>query len=82
MPVDKELQKYYEERFSMMSTKGWKDFIEDTQNLFNQYNQIISTDTLEEYHKRKGQLDILQWILSLQSVSEQSYEDLQNEEII
>ena len=66
----------------MMSTKGWKDFIEDTQNLFNQYNQIISTDTLEEYHKRKGQLDILQWILSLQSVSEQSYEDLQNEEII
>lgn len=82
MPIDKELQKYYEDRFAMMSTKGWKDFIEDTQNLFNQYNQIISTDTLEEYHKRKGQLDILQWILSLQSVSEQSYEDLQNEEII
>ena len=82
MPIDKELQKYYEERFSMMSTKGWKDFIEDTQNLFNQYNQILSTDTLEEYHKRKGQLDILQWILSLQSVSEQSYEDLQNEETI
>lgn len=82
MPIDKELQKYYENRFSMMSTKGWKDFIEDTQNLFNQYNQITSTDTLEEYHKRKGQLDILQWILSLQSVSEQSYEDLQNEEII
>ena len=82
MAVDKELQEYYESRFSMMSTKGWKDFIEDTQSLFDQYNQITTTDSFEDYHKRKGQLDILQWILSLQSVSEQSYEDLQNEEII
>jgi len=69
MAIEKDLQEYYEARFDMMASKGWKQFIEDTQNLFDNYNQITSTDSLEEYHKRKGQLDILQWILSLHSVS-------------
>lgn len=82
MAIEKDLQEYYEARFDMMASKGWKQLIEDTQNLFDNYNQITSTDSLEEYHKRKGQLDILQWILSLHSVSEQSYEELQNEETL
>ena len=76
------LQQYYEERFSTMSTQGWKDFIEDTQTLFNTYNQISTVETFEEFHKRKGQIDILLWILSLQNVSEEAYKELQNEETL
>jgi hypothetical protein len=60
-----------------MSTFGWKDFIEDVQALFDTYNNISTVDTHEELHKRKGQLDILQWILTLKEVSEQTYEELQ-----
>lgn len=78
--MDRELQDYYENRFSMMSTQGWVDFIEDTQQLFDTYNKINTADSFEEFHKRKGQLDILQWILSLKSASEQTYEELKNEE--
>lgn len=78
--MDRELQDYYENRFSMMSTQGWVDFIEDTQNLFDTYNKINTAESFEEFHKRKGQLDILQWILSLKSASEQTYEELKNEE--
>lgn len=73
-----ELQQYYEERFSTMSTKGWKDFIEDVQNLFDSYNAISTVESFEDFHKRKGQLDILLWILSLQEVSEQTYEESKN----
>jgi hypothetical protein len=80
--LDQELQKYYEDRFSTMATQGWLDFIEDTQNLFDTYNKINTADSFEEFHKRKGQLDILQWILSLKSVSEQTYEELKNEEVV
>lgn len=80
--MDKELQKYYEERFNTMSTKGWNDFIEDVQEIFDSYNKINSAETFEDFHKKKGQLDILQWILTLKQVSEQTYEDLQNEETI
>jgi hypothetical protein len=77
--MDRELQDYYENRFSMMSSQGWVDFIEDTQNLFDTYNKINTADSFEEFHKRKGQLDILQWILTLKTASEQSYEELQLE---
>jgi hypothetical protein len=80
--MNKDLQTYYEERFNMMATKGWKDLIEDTQEMFDAYNKINTAETLEDLHKRKGQLDILQWILTLHQVSEQSYEELQNEETI
>jgi len=75
--LQKELQQYYEERFSTMTTVGWKQFIEDVQALFDSYNNITTVDTHEELQKRKGQLDILQWILTLKAVSEQAYEELQ-----
>ncbi len=77
-----ELQNYYEDRFTMMSTQGWKDLIDDTQNLFDTYNKINTVETFEEFHKRKGQIDILLWILSLKEVSEQSYKELQDEETV
>lgn len=80
--MDRELQDYYENRFNTMSTKGWKDFIDDVQEVFNTYNKINSAETFEDFHKRKGQIDILQWILTLQQVSEQTYEDLKNEETV
>jgi len=80
--VDKKLQEYYEERFSTMSTKGWKDFIEDAQDIYDSYNAINTVENFEDFHKRKGQLDILQWILSLQQVSEQTYEELKDEKVI
>lgn len=78
--MDHELQKYYEDRFSTMATKGWKDFIEDVETFYENYNRVNTIETFEEFHKRKGQLDILQWILSLKDVSEQTYEELQQED--
>lgn len=74
--MKKELQDYYEDRFTTMATQGWSDFIEDVQGLYNNYNNVGSVTTHEELFKRKGQLDILQWILSLKEVSSQSYEEL------
>lgn len=80
--MDKDLQEYYENRFSMMASEGWTNVIEDVQELFDVYNKINTADSFEEFHKRKGQLDILQWILSLKGASEQAYEELKNEEVV
>ena len=80
--IETELQKYYEDRFSMMVTVGWKDFIEDVQTLFDQYNNISTVDDEKSLQKRKGQLDILNWILTLKDVSNETYMELQNEETI
>jgi hypothetical protein len=77
--MDKELQDYFENRFSTMATIGWKDFIEDTQALYDSYIQVSTVNSVEDLYKRKGQLDILQWVLNLKNVSEQTYKELQDE---
>lgn len=74
--MDKKLQTYYENRFSMMSTDGWKELLEDAQAMFDSLNQVLPIQTETDLHLKRGQLDILQWILSLKGVSEQAYEQL------
>lgn len=74
--MDKKLQSYYEDRFSMMATQGWQDLMEDAQKMFDALNQVLPIQTEADLHLKRGQLDILQWMLSLKNVSEQSYEQL------
>lgn len=78
--LDDNLKKYYEDRFSTFATEGWNDFVVDVTTMLDVYNRIDTADSFEEFHKRKGQIDILQWILSLKDVSEQTYDDLVLEE--
>ena len=77
--MDKDLQEYYEERFKMMVSKGWLDLIEDAQKLHDQYNSLHSVEDEKTLHKRKGQLDILNWILTLKNVSQETYAELEND---
>lgn len=74
--MDNTLQKYYEERFNMMSTIGWKDLVDDVQAMFDAYNHVSAISSTEQLFFKKGQLDILNWILTLKEVSEKSYEEL------
>ena len=40
--MNKELQQYYEDRFTMFTTKGWKDLVEDLQRIKKMvYNQKL-----------------------------------------
>lgn len=66
----------------MMGSQGWKDLIEDAQNMFDSYNRIDTAESFEEFNKRKGQVDILLWLLTLKQVSEQAFQDLQDEETV
>lgn len=75
--MDKELAKFYEEAFSMMATVGWKDFMEDIQKVKTNYNDLSTVADTQELYFRKGQLDILNWLLGLKSSYEKTYEDLQ-----
>lgn len=74
----KELQSYYEERFSMMATQGWQDLMEDAQTMFDGVNHVLAIQDEKDLHLKRGQLDILQWLLSLKKVSEQTYASLQD----
>lgn len=74
--MNPELQKYYEERFSMMSTQGWADLMEDVDKMIEPINNISTIVDEKGLQFRKGELSILIWLKNLKQVSEQAFEDL------
>lgn len=80
--MDKELQQYYEARFSMMSTKGYTDLLADVEVMIDERNNLMATQSLEDLNFRKGQLDVLHWLRTLKKLSEEAWEQLNNEENI
>ena len=77
--MDKELQVYYEETFSMMSTKGWTLLMEDFQALKASLNDLSTVTDTQTLYFRQGQLDILNLVLQRKEVCEKAYEELQHE---
>ena len=77
--MDKELQTYYEERFSMMATKGYNDLLSDVETMIEERNNLMATQSLEELNFRKGQLDVLHWLRTLKKLSEEAWEQLNDE---
>lgn len=71
-----ELQRYYEDRFSMMGTDGWKDLIDDIDNMINSLNNISTIPDEKNLQFKKGELSILTWLKTLKQVSTQAYEEL------
>jgi hypothetical protein len=78
--MDKELQTYYEDTFSMMATEGWKALIEDLEKLKQELENIRTVKDAQTLSYRQGQLDILDLILNRKKTCEEIYEQLQQEE--
>jgi len=79
--VNPELQKYYEERFSTMATEGWKDLMEDIDNMINSLNNISTIPDEKSLQFKKGELSILTWLKTLKQVSTQAYEELNEKNV-
>lgn len=79
--MDKELQKYYEERFSMMATLGWKELMEDVDNMVNALNNISVVQDEKDLMFKKGELSILTWLKTLKEVSERAFEELNEKNV-
>lgn len=77
--MDKDLEKYYENQFSMMATEGWKELIEDMKSLETNLVNVRTVADAQSLHYRLGQLDILDLILKRKDTCEQVYEQLSNE---
>lgn len=79
--MNKELENYYNARFDLFASQGWEDLAEDLQGMVENYSDISKINSIEDLYIRKGQLDILNWLLSLKEISEQAYEELNAEDI-
>jgi hypothetical protein len=79
--MDKELQQYYEDRFTMFTTKGWKDLVDDIKKI----KATIKIEDIQDektLFARRGELRIMNWLINLKDVSEQAHQDLENEDTV
>jgi len=76
-----ELQKYYEDRFDMMSMEGWKDLCMDIDIMVESLNNISVIPDEKTLQFRKGELSILTWLKTLKEVSEKAYEELNEKNV-
>ncbi len=70
-----ELQRYYEDRLDMMSSKAWADLMEDVSAMLKA-TDTLSGATVDNLRFKQGEVSMMQWLLSLKEVSENAYEDL------
>ena len=76
-----ELQRYYEDRFGMMGSQGWKDLMEDIDKMVESLNNISTIADEKSLQFKKGELSILTWLKTLKQVSERAYEELNEKNV-
>lgn len=74
-----ELQKYYEQRLSMCGDPAWKDLCDDVRKMLESTDKISSVKDDNDLWFKKGEISIMNWILSLREVSEEAYELLKED---
>lgn len=67
---DAELEQTFQDLFEMYPTAGWKRILEDMERLREFYDRVMDVDTQEQLWFRKGQLDIIQQIITHQARNE------------
>lgn len=75
--VDLELKTYYQNRLSMCESDGWRDLVEELNNLSNVVNNIDSLDNEKDLWFARGQLSILRQMVALEETTKQAAEELE-----
>ena len=65
--MDEEEEKYVDAMFEMFRTKGWQMLMEDLSKDYSLYNSVAVTKDNEDLWFRKGQLDALSKVTSLEA---------------
>ena len=74
--LDQETQQYYDNYFTLFSTDGWKQLTEElTQNALV-INSVEATKDENDLYMRKGQINVLAYILNLEATTNANYDEL------
>ena len=74
--MDKETQEYYDNYFSLFRQKGWTQLMQDVGNNAMSINSVEAVKDANDMNFRKGQLNILAYLLNLEPAITNSYEEL------
>ena len=79
--MDKETEKYYQSLKDMFRTDGWKLLMDELKNNALQINSVEATKDNEELNFRKGQLNILAFVLNMESTVEHYMNEGSNDSV-
>ena len=74
--MDQETQQYYDNYFTLFSTDGWKQLIEELKQNALVINSVEATKDTNDLYMRKGQINVLAYILNLESTTNANYDEL------
>jgi hypothetical protein len=78
--LDKELERYYNNRFDLCASVGWKELLEDLTEARNKYARIENINNVEDFWRNKGKVEILDYILNLKEISEKVYQEIKDDQ--
>lgn len=74
-----ELQKYYDDQFSMFASDGWQDLMNHIADMIEATDSISGIKDNDDLHFKKGELSILGWLKGWEESVTVAYENLKNE---
>ena len=74
--IDQETEQYYNKYFDLFNTPGWKQLIEELQQNALVINSVEATKDQNDLYVRKGQLNVLAYILNFENTTNNNYEEL------
>ena len=74
--LDQETQQYYDNYFTLFSTDGWKQLTEELKQNALVINRVEATKDTNDLYMRKGQINVLAYILNLESTTNTNYDEL------
>ena len=72
-----EASKYFGDFFRTAGTPGWKTLMEDLADVRNEVNRIDTCKDEQEFWKRQGRLQQLDYLLNYETLMEQAQEQQQ-----
>jgi hypothetical protein len=78
--LEQEDLEFYERRFDLFALKGWTDLIEDFEQLKKNLVDLAQISTEQDLWYRKGQVEMINYLIQLKTLTEQAYEELINED--
>jgi hypothetical protein len=71
--MDKDTQDYFNNYFDMFATEGWKQLVKETENMGILANSVEATADANDLFFRKGQLQVINGILSLENAVDTAF---------
>jgi len=71
---------FYERRFDLFVQEGWKDLVEDFEQLKKNLSDLAQISTEQDLWYRKGQIEMINYLIQLKTLTEQAYEEAINED--